>query len=327
MATVMWGGDAAKAMLSSAKAAYTRLWASDGDPRTMTAAMPSPTLAVVAVSDAAAVYVGALQRACDDVGVTLRTVVFPVDTADAVVITAVTHLGTDDGVHGIVVQMPLPESFDTAAVLSAIPASKDVDGLGPMCRGLLPIVPLSCLSPLPPQAEPTPPSLESSARVLVPSTAAAVAALLHTHGVPVAGRLVVVLGRGPCAGGAIASLLQRLDATVVVCHSRTANLPTLLALGDVVVAAVGQPRFVRGEWLKAGAVVVDVGMNRDHDGVLVGDVDFGSVRVCEGTLLVAAPMSSPLASQSVCVCVLCLMLAISPCGCVDVDSVALSRRR
>ena len=163
----------------------------------------------------------------------------------------VDELNADDGIDGILVQLPLPAGLDSTAILDRIDPAKDVDGFHPDNVGHLS------------QGRPR----------FVPCTPYGVMRLLEQSDVSLEGKRAVVVGRSNIVGRPMAMLLEQANATVTLAHSRTADLPGLLADADVVVAAVGRPHFVKGEWLKPGAIVIDVGINRLEDGSLVGDVD------------------------------------------------------
>jgi methylenetetrahydrofolate dehydrogenase (NADP+)/methenyltetrahydrofolate cyclohydrolase len=219
------------------------------------AALPfRPGLAVVLVGDdpASAVYVRNKDRAAASVGIAARTIRLPADTAQAALLAQVGALNADPAVDGILVQLPLPRPIDPRAVIAAIDPAKDVDGLHPVNAGRL--------------ADGDP--------LLVPCTPLGVMKLLAAQGIRLRGARALVLGRSNLVGRPVAALLLNADATVTVAHSRTRDLPEECRRADVLVAAVGRPEMVRGDWLKPGAVVIDVGINRRDDGSLVGDVAF-----------------------------------------------------
>ena len=201
-----------------------------------------PGLAVVIAGDdpASAVYVRNKTRACAEAGLRHETVTLPATVETAEVLAAVDALNARPDVHGILVQLPLPRGVDSARVLDRVDPAKDVDGFHPDNVGLL---------------------VQKRPR-FVPCTPAGILELLVRTGVPLAGRRAVVLGRSDIVGKPMALLLLHADATVTVCHSRTADLPSVTREADVLVAAIGRPGFVRGEHVKPGATVVDVGINR-----------------------------------------------------------------
>lgn len=212
-----------------------------------------PTLATVIVGEdpASGIYVRNKHRACEEVG--MRSVHHGLagSTSEAELLELVAALGRDGDVDGILVQLPVPDQIDPDAVIGEIDPGKDVDGLTPLNAGLL--------------AHGTP--------GLVPCTPAGVMEMLRHEGVDLEGAEAVVVGRSKLVGVPVARLLLAADATVTICHSRTADLAATCARADVLVAAVGVPRLLGGDAIKPGAVVIDVGMNRTEDG-LCGDVDF-----------------------------------------------------
>ena len=210
-------------------------------------------LAIVrSADDAAAVYAGRLEKLCAELGVESRSAELSGDTASAVRV--VEELGSDPGVGGILVQLPLPEGVDQDAVVDAVDPAKDVDGVHPLNAGRL-------FLGLP---------------ALAPATPLAVMELLRRHDVEVAGRRAVVVGRSNITGKPVAMLLLHANATVTVCHSRTADLGAAVREGEIVVACAGQAGLVGGDMIAPGAVVVDVGTNF-VDGKLVGDVRYDEV--------------------------------------------------
>jgi len=215
-----------------------------------------PTLATVIVGEdpASEIYVRNKHRACEEAG--MRSVHHGLggETSEAELLELVAALGEDDGVDGILVQLPVPDQIDPDAVVGAIDPRKDVDGLTPLNAGLL--------------AHGNP--------GLVPCTPAGVMELLRHEGVELEGAEAVVVGRSKLVGVPIARLLLAANATVTVCHSRTRDLAGTCARADVLVAAVGVPRLLGADAVKPGAAVIDVGMNRTEEG-LFGDVDFDAV--------------------------------------------------
>ncbi len=214
----------------------------------------TPTLAVVLVGDdpASAVYVRSKTKAAREAGVEPRDHKLPATTSQAELLALVHQLNEDSTVDGILVQLPLPKQIDTDAVIRAIDPAKDVDGLHPMSLGYLA------------QGKPG----------FVPCTPKGCMRLLREIEVDPAGLRAVVLGRSVLVGKPISLLLQNANATVTMCHSRTRDLAGEVRRADIVVAAIGKPEMVRGDWIADGAVILDVGINRLPDGKLVGDVDF-----------------------------------------------------
>lgn len=213
----------------------------------------APTLAVVLVGDdpASAVYVRSKTKAAREAGVDVRDHKLAATTRQAELAALVRTLNADPGVDGILVQLPLPAGLDADAVIREIDPAKDVDGLSPVNLGLLA------------QGKPR----------LAPCTPTGCMRLLREVGAELAGARAVVLGRSLLVGRPMALLLANADATVTMCHSRTRELADEVRRADIVVAAVGRPGLVHGDWIQPGAVVIDVGMNRLADGKLVGDVD------------------------------------------------------
>lgn len=216
----------------------------------------APGLAVVLVGDdpASAVYVRAKTKDARECGIEATDHRLPADTSQAALLALVARLGADPAVHGILVQLPLPGHLDADAVIEAIPPHKDVDGLHPDNLGRVA------------QGRPR----------FVACTPQGCMRLLAVAGVELAGARAVVIGRSVLVGKPAALLLANASATVTLCHSRTRDLAATVAAADVVVAAVGKPELVRGAWIKEGAVVIDVGINRRPDGTLVGDVEYAA---------------------------------------------------
>ena len=214
-------------------------------------------LAVVMVGDnpASRVYVRNKEKACRETGILSRTYELPEGVSQPELEALIVSLAADERVHGILLQLPLPEGLDAGSALAKIPPSKDVDGfsaenLGKLVRG---------------------------ERALVACTPLGVMKLLESAGISPAGKRAVVLGRSETGGKPLALLLLNADATVTVCHSRTENLKEICREADILVSAVGKPGFVTEDMVKEGAVVIDVGINRGADGKLCGDVDFERV--------------------------------------------------
>ncbi len=211
-----------------------------------------PCLAVVMVGEnpASAVYVSGKQKDCEDCGLKSRLVHLPEETTQEELLSVVALLSIDQGVHGILVQLPLPAHIDDQTIINSIPPEKDVDGFNPVNIGKLVIGEDSFL----------------------PCTPAGVIVMLKSIGVEIAGKKAVVLGRSNIVGKPAALLLLRENATVTVCHSKTENLKEICAEADIIVAAIGRANFVTADMIKEGAVIIDVGINRDDDGKLCGDV-------------------------------------------------------
>jgi methylenetetrahydrofolate dehydrogenase (NADP+) / methenyltetrahydrofolate cyclohydrolase len=216
----------------------------------------APTLATVLVGEdpASQIYIKGKHRACEEVGMGSVHHGLGADAGEAELLDLVARLGEDDGVDGILVQLPVPPQIDPDAVIAAIPPGKDVDGLTPLNAGLL----------------------AHGIPGLVPCTPAGVMELLRHEGVELEGAEAVVVGRSKLVGVPVARLLLAANATVTSCHSRTRGLDAVCRRADVLVAAAGVPRLLGADAVKPGAVVIDVGMHRNEDG-LCGDVDFESV--------------------------------------------------
>ena len=214
-----------------------------------------PCLAVVLVGDdpASAIYVRNKGRRAAEVGIEARDVRLPASTSESDLLARVDALARDPAVHGLLVQLPLPPGIDARRVLEAIPPAKDVDGFHPENLGRLVI------------GDPR----------LVPCTPAGCMRLLAHTGIDLCGKRAVVVGRSNIVGKPMAHLLLQADATVTIAHSRTRDLPRVVGEADVVVAAAGRQGLVRGAWIREGAVVLDVGINR-VEGRLTGDVEFAA---------------------------------------------------
>ena len=217
-----------------------------------------PGLAVVLVGDdqASAVYVRSKERACRDAGVRTFDTRLPAATTETELLQKVDALNRDPQVHGILVQLPLPAHINAVTVLQRIALAKDVDGFTWRSLGAL---------------------LDGHAS-LAPCTPSGSMLMLERSGVPIAGRHAVVIGRSSIVGKPAALMLLERNATVTICHSRTADLAAMTRQADILICAIGRPRMVTADMVKPGAAVVDVGINRTADGKLCGDVDFDAVR-------------------------------------------------
>jgi methylenetetrahydrofolate dehydrogenase (NADP+)/methenyltetrahydrofolate cyclohydrolase len=238
----------------------------------------APGLATVLVGDdpASHVYVGSKRKACAEAGIRSIHREVPADVAQAELEEIVRGLDADPEVDGILCQLPLPAGLDPDPVLAGISPRKDVDGLTPANSGLLAQGRIGLAEAL--ELDPGQPPLG-----LIPCTPAGVVELLTCTGVALEGAEAVIVGRSNLVGRPLASLLLGADATVTTCHSRTRDLPGVCRRADVLVAAVGVPELVKGDWVKPGAAVIDVGMNRTEAG-LVGDVDFEAAREVAGSI-------------------------------------------
>ncbi|HWX50129.1 MAG TPA: bifunctional methylenetetrahydrofolate dehydrogenase/methenyltetrahydrofolate cyclohydrolase FolD [Roseomonas sp.] len=218
----------------------------------------TPGLRVVRVGEdpASGVYVRNKDRAAQQAGLDSATLQLPAETTEAALLDLVRQLNDDPAVDGILVQLPLPPQIDPAKVLAAIDPAKDVDGFHAVNAGLL----------------------ATGQKGLVPCTPKGVMHLLAAAGVTVAGARAVVVGRSNIVGKPMAALLLAANATVTIVHSRTRDLASECRRAEILVAAVGRPEMVRGDWIAEGAVVIDVGINRLPNGGLVGDVEFAAAK-------------------------------------------------
>jgi len=224
----------------------------------------APGLAVVLVGDdpASSVYVRTKDRAAREAGIEARTIRMPADTSQAGLLATIETLNADPAIDGILVQLPLPRGIDQQAVIEAIDPAKDVDGFHPLNVGYL----------------------YDGRPALVPCTPLGIMKLLRSADVTVSGARAVVLGRSAIVGRPMASLLLAADATVTIAHSRTRNLTAEYRRADILIAAVGKPEMVTGDWITPGTTVIDVGINRLSDGRLVGDVAFQTAAAVAGAI-------------------------------------------
>jgi methylenetetrahydrofolate dehydrogenase (NADP+)/methenyltetrahydrofolate cyclohydrolase len=215
-----------------------------------------PGLAVVLVGEdpASKVYVSMKEKACRDVGIFSDEYKLHEETSEADLLTLIDRLNNDPRIHGILVQLPLPKHINTEKVLEAISPKKDVDGFHPYNVGRLVV----------------------GKPLFQPCTPYGVMVMLKETGVELAGKDVVVVGRSNIVGKPVAFMCLQQHATVTICHSRTRDLAARVGMADVLIAAVGQPEMIKGEWIKEGAVVIDVGVNRVGEKKLVGDVEFAA---------------------------------------------------
>lgn len=221
--------------------------------KTRTGVIPHLAAVLVGADPASAVYVRNKQIACEKAGFKSTLHRLPASTGQAELLALVQALNADADVHGILVQLPLPRGIDSTLILDAILPSKDVDGFHPENVGLMQ------------QGRPR----------FLPCTPAGVMRMLKVSGLETSGKHAVVIGRSDIVGKPMAALLSAkgADATVTLCHSRTQDIGAYCRSADILVAAIGIPQFVKGDWIKPGAVVIDVGINRVGD-KLVGDVDY-----------------------------------------------------
>ncbi len=220
-----------------------------------------PGLAVVLVGDdpASRIYVNMKKRACERFGLRSEEHKLEAKVSQCELLNLIKRLNADSAIHGILVQLPLPSGFNAGEVINAIEPRKDVDGLHPLNIGKLLI----------------------GDAAFIPCTPAGIIKLIEHTGLPMAGKQAVVVGRSNMVGKPAAILLLRENATVTICHSKTANLPEVCRQADILVAAVGKPEIITGDMVKPGAVVIDVGTNKVGDRQ-VGDVNFDQVQKVAG---------------------------------------------
>lgn len=216
-----------------------------------------PGLAVILVGEdpASQVYVRNKERAANNIGMYSVVYRLPETTSEADLIAKIEELNHDDKVHGILVQLPLPKHINEDLVLDTIDPAKDVDGFHPMNLG----------------------NLFAGKPTMIPCTPAGIMELIKLSGLDLAGKNAVIIGRSNIVGKPIAHLLLQANATVTICHSKTKDLPKVAKQADVLVVAIGRANFVTADFVKEGAVVIDVGINRDENNKLTGDVKFDEV--------------------------------------------------
>lgn len=230
----------------------------------------APGLGVVLVGDdpASAMYVRMKRRACERVGIASEAKILPADATQKEVEEAVREYNDNPKIHGILVQLPMPDHIDEEAVLNEVSLNKDVDGIHPINIGKL--------------------GMRGREPSFTPATPTGSMILIKETGITIEGMQAVVIGRSNIVGLPISMMLMNANATVTICHSRTKDLESYLKNADIVVAAVGRPEFIKGEWLKEGAVVIDVGSNSVDDPTTergyryVGDVEFDSAKDVAG---------------------------------------------
>lgn len=215
------------------------------------------TLAVVKVGNdpASAVYVRNKEKACEYVGIHSRTLALPEETTEEELLATVLELNEDKTVNGILVQLPLPKHIDESKILLAIDSKKDVDGFHPVNVGKMVI----------------------GEDAFLPCTPAGIIEMIKRTDIDITGKECVVIGRSNIVGKPMSLLMLRENATVTIAHSRTKNLKEVTKRADILIAAIGKAKFVTADYVKEDAVVIDVGMDRDENGKLCGDVDFDSV--------------------------------------------------
>jgi methylenetetrahydrofolate dehydrogenase (NADP+) / methenyltetrahydrofolate cyclohydrolase len=251
-----------------------------------------PGLATVLIGEnpASKTYVGMKQKKCAELAMNSVGVRLPADISQEQAIMAVRDLAQDPTIHGILIQLPLPAHLDQEAVLSTVPLEKDVDGFHPINIGRL--------------------AMKNREPLFVPCTPQGIIVLIDSVGAPIEGARAVVLGRSNIVGLPTAFLLIHRNATVTICHSRTRDLPDIVRQADILVAAIGKPHFVKADWLKPGATVIDVGTNAIPDATKksgfrqVGDVDFDNALKVAGAITPSpggvGPMTIAMLMQSTC---------------------------
>jgi methylenetetrahydrofolate dehydrogenase (NADP+)/methenyltetrahydrofolate cyclohydrolase len=214
----------------------------------------NPCLAVVLVGEnpASQKYVSSKEKSCTELGIGSIAHKIPETTTQQELINLVDTLNRDRKVHGILIQLPLPKGLDEKELMNKISPEKDVDGFGPQSLG----------------------RLLMGEKGFIPCTPYGVIKMIEAYGIDVTGKHAVVLGRSVIVGKPLALLLLGKNATVTICHSRTRDIKEECLKADILCVAIGKPKFVKGEWIKKGAAVVDVGINVSENGKLVGDVDF-----------------------------------------------------
>ncbi len=221
-----------------------------------------PGLAVIIVGDnpASRVYVRNKVKACHEVGLHSELIELPEDTREQMLLERINNLNNDSDIHGILVQLPLPEQIDVDKVLETISVDKDVDGFHLYNLG----------------------GLVAGSTVFPPCTPYGVMAMLEDINAPISGQNAVVIGRSNIVGKPMALMLLHESATVSICTSKTKDLKFYTSMADILVVATGRPQMVTGDMIKPGSIVIDVGINRLDDGRLVGDVDFDSCKEVAG---------------------------------------------
>lgn len=222
----------------------------------------APGLAVILVGDnpASRVYVNSKKRACEEVGITSFEFTKPSDISEVDLLALIEELNNDKHIHGILIQLPLPQHINTALMAEAISPDKDVDGFHPYNMGRLAL----------------------GKPAFRPCTPKGIICLLESTGVDITGMDAVVVGRSNIVGRPMALELLARNCTPRICHSQSRDLPAQIRQADILVAALGKPDFIPGDWIKPGAIVIDVGINRLENGKLTGDVNFESAEKVAG---------------------------------------------
>ena len=225
---------------------------------TMSNSAISPTLAVILVGDneASQIYVRNKKKAADEVGINCQILELSSSIGENALLEVIEQLNIDDNIHGIIVQLPLPKHIDTLKILSKINPFKDVDGFSPYNTGLLSY---------------------NDPKAFISATPKGILELIKSTKIELTGKHAVIIGRSNIVGKPVSMLLLNNDCTVTITHSKTKEIASIIRTADIVIAACGQAKLVKSDWIKKGAVVIDVGINREN-GKLCGDVDFENVK-------------------------------------------------
>lgn len=242
---ILSGKEVAAKVLAEVKAGVAAL-------RVKTGVQPGLAMVLVGDDPASQIYVRNKKRAADEVGIATRDFLFPGGCSQAELLGTIRTINTDPSLHGILLQLPLPKGMDEDQAVAAIVPEKDADGLHPVSLG----------------------NLLGGKPSAVPCTPAGCIEILDHYGIPIEGAEAVVVGRSRLVGKPLAQLLLARNATVTMCHTRTRDLAAHCRRADILCVAAGRPRFITGDMVKEGAVVIDVGVNRLDTGKLAGDVDF-----------------------------------------------------
>lgn len=223
--------------------------------KAITGSVPGLAVIIVGNNQASRVYVNSKKKACEEIGMLSEEYALPEETTQDELLSLVKELNSKASINGILVQLPLPKHIDEETVINNIAPEKDVDAFHPSNVGRIMIGNYSFL----------------------PCTPAGIMDLIHLSNIDLTGKKAVVIGRSNIVGKPMSMLLLHENATVTVCHSKTANLKEVVSGADIVVAAIGKAKFIDDSYIKEGAIVIDVGMNRDENGKLCGDVNFDKV--------------------------------------------------
>lgn len=218
--------------------------------------VPHLTVILVGENPASLSYVNGKQKAATEVGISSKIIRLSEEVSETDLLTIIHQLNDDDSVHGILVQLPLPDHIEEQKVIEAIHPAKDVDGFHPVNIG----------------------KMMTEQDVLLPCTPLGILTILKEYNISIEGKHAVIIGRSNIVGKPVGQLLLNENATVTYCHSRTENLTDFTKSADILIVAIGMPNRIKAEHIKEGAVVIDVGINRIEDGSLVGDVDFSDTK-------------------------------------------------